>query len=177
MNLKPTFLLECRKKFDGDILYIDADAYAHQDCRKELAELNCDIAHCRCRDYITGTVSDRSGTVLIKDTPKALKLLELWKIKSDLDNSRWDQATLSEAIDEVSDLKVHHLDYKYTYIFDGKECTQGTAHPVIEHLQASRLSGKKRKWYHKLINKKSKRAKRTLARTKELENLIADGSS
>lgn len=172
VNIKPSFLLECRAKIKGDILYIDADAFVHSDFRDKLSQIDCDIAFCRNRNYITGTLSDRTGTVLIKETQQALELLQLWKVKSDADNTRWDQATLSDALEELSTLKTHYLDHKYTYIFDDSSDALKCSSPVIEHLQASRLSDKKRKWHHLLFNRKSKRAKRTIARTKELRQMM-----
>lgn len=168
VNVKPTFLLECREKFEGSILYIDSDAYVHKDFREDLEKLDCDIAFCKYKDYITGTHGNLSSTILLKDTAKTRELLKLWKEKSDREPHRWDQATLTEALEEIKDLKVHHLGFCYNFIFDNKNCIRECDDPIIEHFQASRLSDKKRKWYHKLINKKSKRARRTIARTKEV---------
>lgn len=105
VNIQPTFLIECREIFDGDILYIDADAFVHSDCRNELVQLDCDIAFCQNRNYITGTLSDRTGTVLVKDSQGARDTPQLWKEKSDADNTRWDQATLYEALEETDSVK------------------------------------------------------------------------
>jgi len=170
---KAEFLLECREKFEGDILYIDADAYVHHNFEEELAAIDCDIAFCRYSDYITGRHGNLSGTILIKDTSMARTLLKLWMEKSALDQKRWDQATLTESLEELPNLKTYDLGYRFTYIFDNSNCLRECKNPVIEHLQASRLSDKKRKWFHLLFNKKSKRAKRTLNRTKEILDLLS----
>lgn len=169
---KAEFLLECRELFEGDILYIDADAFVHEDFRVELGKLDCDIAFCKYRDYITGRHGNLSGTILLKDTANTRSLLKLWKEKSELDKKRWDQATLTEALEESPDLKVKDLGYRYTYIFDNPNCLRECSTPIIEHLQASRLSDKKRKWFHRFLNKKSKRATRTLKRTDKILSIL-----
>lgn len=168
VNIKPTFLLECRQKYKGSILYIDADAYLHKDCTEYMNSLDCDIAFCRVMDYTTGSQDNLTGTILINDTEKAREFLARWKEKSDKDSSRWDQATFTEAMEETENLRTHRLNPKYCFIFDNKSCLLACDDPVIEHFQASRLSDKNRKWYHKLLNKKSKRARRTVARTKDV---------
>jgi hypothetical protein len=176
INNKAAFLLRCREKFAGDLVYIDADAFVHRDFSQDVATWDCDIAFCHYRDYITGREENLSGTVVLKDTPVVRDFLQLWKSKSEADNTRWDQATLTEAIEERPTLNVFNLEYCFTYIFDNPNCNKSTAASVVEHLQASRVAKLPKSGLKRLFKRPSKKTRRTIARTKDLEKLISNTS-
>lgn len=171
INNKAAFLLRCRQQFEGTLVYIDADAFVHRDFTADVDSWDCDIAFCHYRSYITGREENLSGTVVLKDTPLVRQFLELWKKKSAIDNERWDQATLTETVEDLPQLRIHHLEYCFTYIFDNPNFTKSEKAPVIEHLQASRVAKNSNRWF-RYFKRPSKKTRRTIARTKELEQSI-----
>jgi hypothetical protein len=134
--LKPTFLLEARRKFRGPLLYVDVDAVFHRDPWPVLAGYDCDVAVYREGDRLI------SATILLNDTPATLRLLEVWKERCDSNPDIWDQVVLQEILDQDQTLrtplyKVKELSASFCWIFDRLSNPKGET-VYIEQLQASR---------------------------------------
>jgi hypothetical protein len=71
--LKPSWILPVRKEVRGPLLYIDVDAYVHEDPWPHLAALDGDMG---AVVYSTGQLN--SATVWINDTEGAQLMLSLW---------------------------------------------------------------------------------------------------
>ena len=71
--LKPTWIAPARKKHRGPLLYVDVDAYVHEDPWPSLEGLEGDMG---AVVYPSGELN--SATLWINDTPEAHTLLSLW---------------------------------------------------------------------------------------------------
>ncbi len=134
--LKPTFLLEMRKRHSGPLLYVDVDAVFHRDPWPVLATYNCDLAVYREEDRLI------SATILLQDTPETLRLLKTWKERCDENPEIWDQVVLQEILDEdrageSPQYRVGELPVSFCWIFDRLSNAKTDA-VYIEQLQASR---------------------------------------
>ncbi|QER38698.1 glycosyltransferase family 77 protein [Acinetobacter suaedae] len=134
---KPVFIAQMRRKLEGPILFVDADAIILKDIRPFFESIQEDIAV----HYINGNRLI-SSTILINDTPNARLLINEWERRQLEQPERWDQVVLQELIDEwVEEKKVtlNKLPPNYTFIFDTSRRTYGdSVEPIIEQLQASR---------------------------------------
>jgi hypothetical protein len=134
--LKPTFLLEARKKHRGPLLYVDVDAVFHRDPWPVLMTYGDDVAVYREADRLI------SATILLNDTPATLSLLEVWKERCDKDPEIWDQVVLQQILDEdratgSRQYRVGELPASFCWIFD-RLTNEKTDAVYIEQLQASR---------------------------------------
>jgi hypothetical protein len=71
--LKPTWIKPARQELRGPLLYIDVDAFVHEDPWPHCQELDADMA---AVVYPSGELN--SATLWINDTPEALVLLDRW---------------------------------------------------------------------------------------------------
>ena len=170
--LKPSWILDARKKLSGPLLYIDVDALVHQDPWPYLAQYDADLAA-----FVFPNGEFASGTILINDTSGARKLLRRWlegsSDRRDADRGdlaqtgeNGDQGVLRQVVKLSEEKNVRESFQRFpvnlTYIFD-REGWYFTHGPVlIEHLQASREST-----HH------AKRLARRRARLEEFENGLA----
>ncbi|MBZ9981359.1 MULTISPECIES: putative nucleotide-diphospho-sugar transferase [unclassified Mesorhizobium] len=135
-SLKPTFLVNMRRRLQGPLLYVDVDTVFHHDPWPELAGFDCDIAVYRESGRLM------AGTILINDTPAAREILALWKKRSDENPEVWDQVVLQEILDEDQAsasprYREGQLPAPFCWVFDRLE--NGKPDKVyIEQLQASR---------------------------------------
>lgn len=159
---KATFLREERARLAGPLLYVDVDAFVHQDCAgyfEQLAQTGIDFgAHwfagpsggydrAKIRRNPDGTLRGwwmLSGTLLLGDTPLCRELLDAW-----CELNEWaarhqvrmggGQKRLWFAANEMNQrLKIARLPGRYCYVFD-----KGWSYPadepcIIEHTIASR---------------------------------------
>lgn len=134
---KPQFIAEMRKKLQGKILFLDADAIILDDIQNFFSSIEEDIAANYSSDNLL-----MSGTLFINDTPNAHSLIEEWANKQKEKPTCWDQVVLQELIDEYSTagrIKLNKIPPCYTFVFDTyKNIYGGSVKPIIEHLQASR---------------------------------------
>jgi len=71
--LKPTWIAPARKRHRGPLLYIDVDAYVHENPWPSLDDVSADMG---AVVYPSGELN--SATLWINDTPEAQTLLSLW---------------------------------------------------------------------------------------------------
>jgi hypothetical protein len=134
---KPQFILDQRRSIRGPLLYVDVDAVIHADPWPYLHLFDGDLAVCV---KAKGTLA--SGTVLINDTPGALKILSRWvELQLDLVDVM-DQEVLHRVVLEIESdpdcpLRIQRLPDNLCYIFD-RTIPYYFGITYIEHLQASR---------------------------------------
>lgn len=82
-----------------------------------------------------------SGTIFLRNTPKASIILEKWIAECQKNSTLWDQRALASVLKEF---QFHRLPDEYCVIFDYMSSVQD---PVIKHFQASRevRKGKKQR--------------------------------
>ena len=146
--LKPTWIRPARERIRGPLLYVDVDAFVHEDPWPHVADLDADMA---AVVYTTGELN--SATLWISDTPEAAALLDLWATWSTDRRARddgslrqigddSDQGVLRQLVEEeeASDAPRFHfarLTPNMASIFDRlDDYRYGPI--VIEQLQASR---------------------------------------
>ena len=136
---KPSFIQSMCQRFDEPILYVDADAFVHQNVASLFAGVSEDIA---AHYYLDREFT--SGTLFINNSDAAHDLVNEWVLEMAKDPTRWDQKVLEELVDEKSKagvLTMRRLSAEYTYIFDRTpKYYPNVGQAVIEHLQASRES-------------------------------------
>lgn len=135
-DLKPRVVLEKLQQYQEPVLYLDADAFVHENLDKYFEDKRCDIAVNFLKKK-SGEEELLSGTVYFDYNDKVLQLVQLW-IKTGLDNPELnDQQSLQKAVSEYEgELSVFRLSSAFTYIFDWQYPDVET--PIIEHMQASR---------------------------------------
>lgn len=135
-DLKPRIVLGMLEKYKQPILYLDVDAFVHEDLEPFFGGLNSDIAV----HYLTKKSGEEellSGTVYFDYNEKVISLVNAWLDAEKNNPTLNDQQSLQLAISEFnSDLNLYQLPAAYTYIFDRKYSE--VERPIIEHLQASR---------------------------------------
>ncbi|WP_299197463.1 putative nucleotide-diphospho-sugar transferase [uncultured Amphritea sp.] len=135
-DLKPKIVLEQLEQFQEPVLYLDVDAFVHENLDQYFADKDCDIAVNYLRKK-TGEEELLSGTVYFAYSEKVLSLVRAWKEVGENNPLLNDQQALQQAVQEFEDeLKVYRLSAAFTYIFD--RVYEDVKRPVIEHLQASR---------------------------------------
>ncbi|MCV9910250.1 glycosyltransferase family 77 protein [Brucella sp. HL-2] len=168
-GLKPGVLVDLRQKVRGPLLYVDVDAVFHRDPWPELIPIQSDIAV-----YYEASGHLLSGTILINDTPSALKLLETWQQGCLEQPDTWDQLVLEQILvqDNAEALPLYsvtRLPVSFCWIFDQLE-NEAVGQIYIEHLQASREAKKR----PRLFGRKGKRLQRRLDRLAEIELILND---
>lgn len=146
--LKPSWILPVREALSGPLLYIDVDAFVHQDPWPYLASMEGDMA-----TFVGHDGAFNSATIWINDTEGAREILRRWSTYSDTrrdqdsgqlkhQGDHGDQGVLQVVIeeDEASSsptFRYGRLPVNLTYIFDRPHLYRYG--PVyIEQLQASR---------------------------------------
>lgn len=135
VQCKPAFLLEERKRLRGPLLYIDVDAVVHADPWSYLRGYESDVA-------LAGHKGEAiiSGTVLINDTPGAVRFLEEWAAEQARSPKLWDQHCLEKVAKRhrhgEDGVVVDYLPPELCCVFNRK--FSPPIIPLIEHLQASR---------------------------------------
>jgi hypothetical protein len=146
--LKPTWIAPAREKHRGPLLYIDVDAYVHEDPWPSLDGLSADMG---AVVYPSGELN--SATLWINDTPEAQTLLSLWsqgsgnRRESDNGNLRQvgddsDQGVLRLIVEEEEEsenprFRFARLQPNFATIFDRLDAYRYGA-ITIEQLQVSR---------------------------------------
>ena len=149
--LKPHWISKARDELAGPLLYIDVDAFVHNDPWPYLSQYDGDMAA-----VVYNNAQLNSATLLINDTANARKVLSHWRDladkrrdadRGDLEASgdNGDQGVLKIAVlnDETSgtgSFAFQRLPVNMAYIFDRTE-TYCVGPIFIEQLQASRESG------------------------------------
>ena len=151
VSLKPAFILECRKKFEGPLLFVDVDAVFHSNPSEYFDSLNCDFAAHWFQGPSSGYDRSRndnyflSGTMFWADSLNARLLLDAWlslnKQKQAL--GIWEgggQANLNAVIEAsvVNGLRIVKLPGRYCYVFDKSWAYPEGEQVIIELLIASR---------------------------------------
>ena len=170
--LKPSWILKAREELSGPLLYIDVDAFVHEDPWPYLSQYDADLA---AVVYDNGELN--SASVWINDTQGARELLTRWL--GGADNRRGadsgeleptgengDQGVLRQAVlaaEKTGDqsIKFQRFPVNMTYIFDRIDWYFLYGPVLIEQLQASRES-----------TQHEKRLARRRARLAELEGSI-----
>ena len=166
--LKPTFLLRERSIKRGPLLYVDVDAVFHRNPWPALGVYEGDVAvHYNFEGRLI------SATILINDTPAALRLLEIWKERCDKDPDIWDQIVLQQIIEDdqasgAPQFHVQSLPISFCWIFD-RLSNQKTEVVYIEQLQASRQATAKRR----LFRRTKRNLKRRQQRIRQIEKILA----
>jgi hypothetical protein len=167
--LKPTWIAPARKKHRGPLLYVDVDAYVHNDPWPYVADMEADMA---AVVYKNGQLN--SATLWLNDTPGAKLILSQWAAgagdrrgadQGDLEDTgdNGDQGVLKLVVEAEErktnpEFRFGRLPPNLATIFDRTdEYRYGPV--VIEQLQVSRE-----------VTKRSKRLSRRHDRLKELSN-------
>lgn len=167
--IKAQFLLDCRLKFSGPILYVDVDALFHNDPTEYLLNLDCDIAvHFDCQDHHL-----MSGTILLNETPKTEELLRKWVELCHNQLDMWDQKALELILEENPDIRCSRLPVVFCWVFDRvyNFSFKGDSPIYIEHLQASRAAKAASSFWRKFFRKK-KGLRRREKRIREIERTL-----
>lgn len=181
-DLKPRIILESLEKHKAPVLYLDADAFVHEDLQAYFSDKDCDMA-VNFINMKDGREQVLAGTIYFDYNEKVIEFLKIW-MQLLVDNpDLHDQQTLQKLLDEVDHgLDIFRLPCEFTYIFD-KTYDASVGKPIIEHLQASRevfcrKAMKKLKNRIKdflgLPNNKRKMLQRRHDRVAELEKLIGN---
>lgn len=155
--IKPEFLKFMRDGLRGPLLYIDVDAFVHQNCEtyfKGLAAEGVDFgAHWFAGPAFGHDVSKvrdegwwmLSGTIFLGDTKGARLLLDEWLAENEAQRKAGNRAgggqkNLQTIIDplEKAGLKVARLPGRYCYVFDKPWAYPKREPCIIEHTIASR---------------------------------------
>jgi hypothetical protein len=139
-SYKPTFLKSMLAKFpECDIVYVDVDAEftKYPSLFDTLGnQMKTDIAvyvfDRSCYNKSRGGTEVLSGTIYLKNTPGAKKIIEDWEKRTQSHKSEWDQKSLEYILKGRFDL----LPGSYCKIFDRMDEIKN---PVIVHYQASRI--------------------------------------
>lgn len=154
-RLKPRFIQEMREANEGPLLYIDVDAFVHENCAayfERLATLGADFGAHWFRGPAKGHDRTRvrdegwwmlSGTLFIGDTDGARRLIDTWCYLNDVlfqqgvregggQKNLWYLTTCME------DLKIRRLPGRYCYVFDKWWAYPEDESVIIEHTIASR---------------------------------------
>lgn len=146
---KPLVLVQARREIRGPILYVDVDAIFHDFPRGLVNLVTGDLGVVQ---HVDG--SFLAGTIFLRDSPGALRFLELWSEKSanvwrevgpptvhDIPFELTDQSLMNEVIStEVSNrsIEVNLLGVEFALIHGPHRELLGEKGIFIEHLQASR---------------------------------------
>ena len=153
---KATFLRRMRSDLDGPLLYVDADAFVHENCTDHfdlLSDLGFDFGAHWFRGPAFG--HDRSavreegwwmlsGTLFLGDTDRCRWLLDAWCAL----NETWAEHGIAEGggqknlwftVTCLRGLHVKRLRGRYCYVFDKPWAYPEAEYPVIEHTIASRI--------------------------------------
>jgi len=101
--LKPTWIRPARESIRGPLLYVDVDAFVHEDPWPHVADLDADMA---AVVYTNGELN--SATLWINDTPGASTLLDLWATWS-TDRRAKDDGSLRQIGDDSDQGVLRHL--------------------------------------------------------------------
>jgi len=166
---KPTFLYSERLYKHGPLLYVDVDAVFHRNPWPALNTFKDDdiAVHYNFEGRLI------SATILINDTPAALRLLEIWKDRCDEDPDIWDQIVLQQIIEEdrasgAPQFRIGSLSIAFCWIFD-RLSNQKTDVVYIEQLQASRQATAKKR----LFRRTKRNLKRRQQRIRQIEKILA----
>ena len=135
VQYKPDFVLNMRKHIRGPLLYVDVDAVVHANPWPYLRGYESDVA-------VSGHHGEAiiSGTVLINDTPGAMRFLQEWSTEQKMSPKLWDQHCLEKITKRhrrgKDGVTVDYLPPELCCVFNRK--FSPPILPVIEHLQASR---------------------------------------
>jgi len=163
-RIKPRFIQGMRAKFEGPLLYVDVDAFVHENCAayfENLARLGADFGAHWFRGPAKGHDRSKireegwwmlSGTLFIGDTPGARRLVDTWCYLNDIlfqqgvaegggQKNLWYLTTCME------DLSIAKIPGRYCYVFDKWWAYDPDEPVIIEHTIASRdhRSGVKRR--------------------------------
>ncbi len=137
ISLKPQIILTMLEKYKEPVLYIDADAFIHENYTDFFENLSCDLSV-----YYLRKKGDRdellSGTLYFNYSNKTIELVRCWIEEVKNNPTLNDQECLARVL-ILRDLNLHvaPLPLAYIYIFD-REYDGEQVVPIIEHLQASR---------------------------------------
>lgn len=164
--MKPTFLLRERSVKRGPLLYVDVDAVFHRNPWPALSYDGDVAVHYNHEGRLI------SATILINDTPAALRLLALWKERCDKDPDVWDQIVLQEIIAEdrasaAPQFRVDALPIAFCWIFD-RLSNHRTEVVYIEQLQASRQATQKKRLFGRI----KKNLRRRQQRIRQIEIIL-----
>lgn len=135
-DLKPRIVLEKLLQYREPVLYLDVDAFVHENLDKHFVDKQCDIAV----NYLkkkTGEEELLSGTVYFAFNEAVIALVQAWINVGEENPGLNDQQSLQQAVQQFEgELTVYRLSAAFTYIFD--RIYDDVKRPIIEHLQASR---------------------------------------
>jgi hypothetical protein len=175
--LKPLWMSQARESLSGPLLYIDVDAFVHEDPWPYLQQYSGDMA---ALIYETGELN--SATVWINDTAGAREILRRWVDKSDIRRDEdagqlqqigedSDQSVLRDIVSESERLNDQSFTFQrlpdnLAHIFDGTHTGWLFGPVLIEQLQASRET-----------TRHEKRLARRRERLQELEESVREHSA
>ncbi|UTW05546.1 hypothetical protein KDX31_20730 (plasmid) [Amphritea atlantica] len=135
-DLKPRIVLEKLQQYREPVLYLDVDAFVHENLEQYFSDKDCDIAV----NYLqkkTGEEELLSGTIYFAYNEKVISLVQAWMQTGEENPGLNDQQSLQLAVHQFEgELTVYRLSAAFTYIFD--RVYDEVKRPIIEHLQASR---------------------------------------
>ena len=141
---KPYFILNCFRKFDKDLIFIDIDATINQyPSLFDNLPSQYDIAvHYLDWEVHYGKNKTKkellSGTMYLRNNKEVYFLIKKWI--ANLKYVRWEQEALEKALNNSPNIKVFNLPREYCYIIstpDGEPFIK-LDNPIITHYQAGR---------------------------------------
>lgn len=139
---KPLFILECLKRFQTPLLWVDADAILLK--KPALAFEAIDLALFFEKTVSLGIKQVRAGTIYVAPTTASLDFVSLWhetcqaKLSCNEEMPFPDQSILSSLLHETRSLIVDSLPLGYIQIFDRDVLPFEEVY--IVHFQASRTA-------------------------------------
>ena len=151
--IKPRFIRDMREALDGPLLYVDVDAFVHENCEayfEGLARERWDIGlhyfrgpafgHCRHEVRAVGWWP-LTGTLFINDTEGARNVLYSWVRENETQQQDGNyagggQANLQKMLPSFGN--VARLPGRYCFVFDKPWAYSAKEPRIIEHTIASR---------------------------------------
>jgi len=149
---KAEFLRKARDKHGGPLVYVDVDAYVHENCEAYFDGLTGDFGAHYFRGPAKGHDQSQmraegwrllSGTLFLGDTPKCRELLDAWCGLNDTFRRMGlveggGQKNLWYVTTCVPHLSIERLPGRYCWVFDKPWAYEDGEYPVIEHTIGSR---------------------------------------
>lgn len=141
-NYKPVFLLQMLKT--EPIVWVDADARVVRPI-EGILESRGDICAYHLDNYI------QTGTMLIRPTDNARRILRTWQQQCASNPLEWDQRNL-----DALGIEIGNLHPKWCWVYDRPKLALGGAEPHIVHYQASRKLKRPNRTFSHTVRPKKK---------------------
>ena len=138
-QFKAKFIKQKMEKHpDRNLLFVDADGCfcARPALLDNMEDVDIAVHYRKRGERPEGGEELLSGTLFLRNTEGARRLVDLWIKRNSERPGDWDQRTLEVVVEQNQGIKVGRLPAEYCCIYD--KMAKDVPEPVIEHFQASR---------------------------------------